>query len=142
MANELRNRDFNVFDPMNDFFGDFGKNFFNSVAGNQMKTDVIENEDNYVVSSELPGFKKDEIHLDYNNDTLSIHATHDLNKEDTNKEGKVLRKERTSSNIARAFYLPDIDIDNVSADYDGGILKITLPKQEVKDEEAHKININ
>ncbi|CAI2609784.1 Hsp20/alpha crystallin family protein [Apilactobacillus apinorum] len=141
MANELRNRDFDVFDPMSDFFGDFGKNFFNSVAGNQMKTDVIENEDNYVVSSELPGFKKDDIHLDYDNDTLSIHASHNLNKEDTNKEGKVLRKERTSSNVARSFYLPDVEIDQISAKYDGGILKIELPKSTQK-QAAHKISIN
>lgn len=142
MANELRNRDFDVFDPMNDFFGDFGKNFFNSVAGNQMKTDVIENKDNFEVNAELPGFKKADIHLDYDNDTLSIHATHDLRKEDKDTEGKVLRKERTSSNVSRAFYLPDVESDKIAASYDGGILKVTLPKQEVTKETAHKIDIN
>lgn len=142
MANELRNREFNVFDPMNDFFGDFGKNFFNSVAGNQMKTDVIENKDNFEVNAELPGFKKADINLDYDNDTLSIHATHDLRKEDKDTEGKVLRKERTSSNVSRAFYLPDVESDKISASYDGGILKVTLPKQEVTKETAHKIDIN
>jgi HSP20 family protein len=142
MANELRNHDFNMFNPMDDFFGDFGKNFFNSVAGNQMKTDVFEKQGNYEVQAELPGFKKTDIHLDYDNDTLSIHATHDLQQEKTNQAGKVLRKERTASNINRAFYLPNVEADGIEAKYDGGMLNITLPKKVAKDNDAHQIEIN
>ncbi|TPR39747.1 Hsp20/alpha crystallin family protein [Apilactobacillus micheneri] len=141
MANELRNSDLGVFEPTDDFFGDFGKNFFNSIASNQMKTDVTENKDNYVVTSELPGFKKDNIHIDYENDNLNIRATHDLKKENNDQAGRVIRKERTARNTSRSFYLPDVENDKISASYDGGILKITLPK-EAKDNNKHKINID
>ncbi|WP_225362836.1 hypothetical protein [Apilactobacillus micheneri] len=41
MANELRNSDLGVFEPTDDFFGDFGKNFFNSIASNQMKLTLL-----------------------------------------------------------------------------------------------------
>ncbi|MBW1604912.1 Hsp20/alpha crystallin family protein [Lactobacillus sp. Sy-1] len=139
MTNDLRNVDA-ALDPMDAFFGNFGKSFLSSVSGNQMKTDVVENNDNYEVDSELPGFKKNDIKLDYNDDTLSVHAVHDLTKEDSDKQGNVLRRERSSSNVARSFYIPGIDDSKISASYDGGILKITLPKR-VNDKKNTHIEI-
>ena len=79
MANELRNNVFNDFmDPMTNFFDGLGRNMVNS---SKMKTDVIENDDEFEVKAELPGFKKEDISINYENDTLTIHAIHDLNKE-------------------------------------------------------------
>ncbi|WP_105956621.1 Hsp20/alpha crystallin family protein [Apilactobacillus quenuiae] len=138
MANELRNGAFDMLDPMENFFGDFGKNFANT---SKMKTDVIENDNSFEVNAELPGFKKNDIDLDYRNDTLSIHAVHDLNKDQKDKDGQLIRSERSSSNVSRAFYLPNVENDKISASYDGGILKITLPK-EAKDKSKHEINID
>lgn len=139
MANELRNNVFNSFmDPMEDFFSGFGKNMVNS---SKMKTDVIEHDKDYQVNVELPGFKKEDIDLDYRNDTLSIHAVHDLNKEFKDNNGKLLRSERTSSDVSRAFYLPNVEADHINAGYDGGILSITLPKS-VEKESKHSISIN
>ncbi|MHA8262390.1 Hsp20/alpha crystallin family protein [Lactobacillaceae bacterium Melli_B3] len=140
MANDLRGMN-SVLDPMDEFFGDFGKSFLSSVAGNQMKTDVVENNDNYEVDSELPGFKKDDIKLDYNDDTLNIRAVHDLTKEDNDKQSNVLRRERSSSNVARSFYLPNVDSAKIKASYDGGILKITLPKQSEDQQKGTRISI-
>lgn len=141
MANELRNMFDDDEDPMNDFFGNFGRSLFDSVAShNQMKTDVVEHKDDYQVTSELPGFKKDDIHMDYRDNTLRIHATHNISKVAKNDKGRVLRKERSNSDVARAFYLPNVDLSKVSATYDGGLLKVTLPKVE-KDDSSHQINI-
>ncbi|UQS87173.1 Hsp20/alpha crystallin family protein [Nicoliella spurrieriana] len=140
MANDLRNVD-SSFDPMDAFFGNFGKSFLSSVSGNQMKTDVVENDDNYEVDSELPGFKKNDIKLYYNDDTLSVRAVHDLTKEDNDKQGNILRRERSSSNISRSFYIPNIDDTKISASYDGGILKITLPKQTKEQQKNTRIEI-
>ncbi len=140
MANELSNV-FDDDDPMDDFFGNFGRSLFDSVAShNQMKTDVIEHKNDYQVNAELPGFKKNDIHMDYRNNTLRIHATHKLNKETKNQKGRVLRRERSDSDVSRAFYLPNVDLSKVSAAYDGGILKVTLPKV-TKDNDSHQINI-
>ncbi|GLB47375.1 18 kDa heat shock protein [Philodulcilactobacillus myokoensis] len=143
MANDLRNRNYDMFgDPMDNFFGNFGKNMFNSFANsNEMKTDVVENKDNFQVTAELPGFKKDNIDLDYHDNNLNIRANHDLNKEAKDNKGNVLRKERSTSNVARSFYLPHVDFNNISASYDGGLLKITLPKESKDQRNGHSIDI-
>lgn len=139
MANELRNNVFNDFmDPMGTFFDGLGRNMANS---SKMKTDVIENDDEFEVKAELPGFKKEDIHINYENDTLTIHAIHDLNKEQKDKDGKLIRSERTSSDVSRSFYLPDADTDKIGAKYDGGILDITVPKSAEK-QSKHSISIN
>ena len=140
MANELRDM-FND-DPMDDFFGNFGRSMFDAAnaSRNQMKTDVVEHKNDYQVTSELPGFKKNDIHMDYRNNTLRIHATHKLNKDAKNDQGHVLRKERSNSDVSRAFYLPNVDLSKVSATYDGGLLKVNLPKI-AKNGGSHQINI-
>ncbi|MGL5900216.1 MAG: Hsp20/alpha crystallin family protein [Lactobacillaceae bacterium] len=139
MANELRNNVFNDFmDPMTNFFDGLGRNMVNS---SKMKTDVIENDDEFEVKAELPGFKKEDININYENDTLTIHAIHDLNKEQKDEDGKLIRSERTSSDVSRSFYLPDADTDKIGAKYDGGILDIMVPKSAEK-ESKHTISIN
>ncbi|ALJ31121.1 Acid shock protein [Apilactobacillus kunkeei] len=139
MANELRNNVFNDFmDPMSNFFDGLGRNMVNS---SKMKTDVIENDDEFEVKAELPGFKKEDININYENDTLTIHAIHDLNKEQKDEDGKLIRSERTSSDVSRSFYLPDADTDKIVAKYDGGILDIMVPKSAEK-ESKHTISIN
>lgn len=139
MANELRNHVFNDFmDPMTNFFDGLGRNMVNS---SKMKTDVIENDDEFEVKAELPGFKKEDININYENDTLTIHAIHDLNKEQKDEDGKLIRSERTSSDVSRSFYLPDADTDKIGAKYDGGILDIMVPKSAEK-ESKHSISIN
>lgn len=139
MANELRNNVFNDFmDPMSNFFDGLGRNMVNS---SKMKTDVIENDDEFEVKAELPGFKKEDININYENDTLTIHAIHDLNKEQKDEDGKLIRSERTSSDVSRSFYLPDADTGKIGAKYDGGILDIMVPKSAEK-ESKHSISIN
>lgn len=128
-----------VFDPMT-VFDDFDQDFFG--GSTTMKTDIKETENDYQVKAELPGFKKDGIHLDYNNDTLRIYANHDLTQEHKDEQGRVLRQERSSSNISRSFYLPGADADKIAATYDGGLLKLTLPKQAPETEDSHHIDIN
>ena len=139
MANELRNNVFNDFmDPMSNFFDGLGRNMANS---SKMKTDVIENDDEFEVKAELPGFKKEDININYENDTLTIHAIHDLNKEQKDEDGKLIRSERTSSDVSRLFYLPDADTGKIGAKYDGGILDIMVPKSAEK-QSKHSISIN
>ena len=139
MANELRNNVFNDFmDPMSNFFDGLGRNM---VTTSKMKTDVIENDDEFELKAELPGFKKEDININYENDTLTIHAVHDLNKEQKDEKGKLIRSERTSSDVSRSFYLPDADTDKIGAKYDGGILDIMVPKSAEK-QSKHSISIN
>ncbi|KRK46922.1 Hsp20/alpha crystallin family protein [Secundilactobacillus kimchicus] len=141
MARYLANRNFDDLDPMNFFGGleNFGRNFF---SDNSMKTDIKESDKDYEVSAELPGFKKDDIHLDYRDDTLRINGVHDLQRQDKDDDGRVLRQERSFSNVSRSFYLPGVDIDQVKATYDGGVLKLTLPKKATTKDDNHQISID
>ncbi|GEL16153.1 Hsp20/alpha crystallin family protein [Pediococcus cellicola] len=142
MANELRNRDFDDFEPF-DFFDNFGKNFFKSMTqSSSMKTDIRENDKNYEVSAELPGFKKENIRLNYDNDTLTVEGKHNVDRAQKDEKGNLIRQERSYSNVSRQFYLPNVDRDKISASYDGGVLKITLPKSEEKLENNTQIPIN
>ena len=128
--------------PMDNFFGNLGRNMFRSMPSmNSMRTDVTDDGRAFHVTAELPGFKKNNIHLDYRDNTLRIAAKHNLNKEAKNEKGHIIRRERSNSNVERAFRLPNVNFSKITASYDGGLLKISLPKQEAKQANGHKINI-
>ena len=95
---------------------------------NLMKTDVRETEDTYEVDIDLPGFKKDEITVDLKEGYLTIQAAKGLDKDEQDKKGKYIRQERYAGACSRSFYVGDIKPEDVSAKYEDGILKISLPK--------------
>ena len=104
-------------DPL---YGKHGKNL--------MKTDVRETEDTYEVDIDLPGFKKDEITVDLKEGYLTIQAAKGLDKDEQDKKGKYIRQERYAGACSRSFYVGDIKPEDVSAKYEDGILRISLPK--------------
>ena len=122
-----------------DFFG--GKTpFYGKREKNLMKTDVKEKDGNYEVDIDLPGFKKDQISAELKDGYLTISASKDLDKEEKNKEGKYIRKERYSGSYARSFYVGrDVKEDEISAKYEDGILKMVIPKKDVKQIEGKRI---
>ena len=129
----------NLFD---DFFGsDFG--FFPTLndhsplsgkhAKNLMKTDVRETEDSYELDVDLPGFQKDEIHVDLKDGYLTISAAKGLDKDAQDKKGKYIRQERYAGACSRSFYVGDVESKDISAKYENGILMLTLPKHVKKE---------
>ena len=125
-----------------DVFDDFDRNFFRGFgnadralygkhAQNMMKTDVKETEEGYEVDIDLPGFKKDEIHLELNDGYLTISTEKSLEKEDKNKKGRMLRQERYAGVMQRSFYVGDsITEEDVKASYESGVLHLVLPKKD------------
>ena len=128
----------NLFD---DFFDNtFEKNFFGGSnplygkhAKNLMKTDVRETEDTYEVDIDLPGFKKDEISVDLEDGYLTIRAAKGLDKDEKDKKGKYIRQERYAGACSRSFYVGDVEAEDVTAKYEDGILKLSMPKQAKKE---------
>ena len=124
----------NLFD---DFFHDFdmfpawsGWNpLYGKHARNMMKTDVRETENTYEVDVDLPGFQKDEIHLELRDGYLTISASKGLDKDQEDQKGRYIRQERYAGALSRSFYVGDVEPDQVSAKYEGGVLRISLPKQ-------------
>ncbi len=134
-----------LFDEMMDFpFEDdfFGKRnpLYGKKAKNMMKTDVKEHENGYEVDIDLPGFKKDELNLDLTDGYLTISASKGLDKDEEDKKGKYIRKERYAGSMSRSFYVGDgITEENIKAKYENGILKLSIPKKEAKavDQKKH-----
>ena len=126
-------------DWMNFGFPEVDKALYGKHAGHEMKTDVRETEAGYEVDIDLPGFKKDEINVELNNGYLSISAAKGLDKEEKNKEGKYIRKERYAGAMSRSFYVGDaITQEDIKAKYESGILRLSIPKKEAKQVEATK----
>ena len=130
----------NLFD---DFFGDDfgmfpmwnnGRNpLYGKHAKNLMKTDVRETEDSYELDVDLPGFKKDEIQVDLKDGYLTIQAAKGLDKDEEDKKGKYIRQERYVGSCSRSFYVGDVEPQDISAKYEDGILKLSMPKHVKKE---------
>ena len=110
-----------------------GRELYGRHAKNLMKTDVRETENTYEVDIDLPGFKKDEIDVDLKDGYLTIRASNGLDKDQKDKEGKYIRQERYAGACSRSFYVGEVEPDQVSAKYEDGILKISVPKQAKKE---------
>ena len=128
----------NLFDDWMDFsfpeIPDVDKTLYGKHAKNMMKTDVKETEKGYEVAVDLPGFKKDEIQLELNDGYLTISAEKGLDKEEKDKEGKYIRKERYAGSMSRSFYVGEhLNEEDIKAKYEDGILKLSVPKKDVKE---------
>ena len=98
-------------------------------AKNMMKTNVRETENSYELDIELAGFKKDEISVELKNGCLNISAVKGLDKEETDKNGKLIRQERYAGSCSRSFYVgTEVDPAAVTAKFENGILCISVPK--------------
>ena len=114
-------------------FPDVDRQLYGRHAGHEMSTDVREHEDHYEVDIDLPGFKKDEISLELENGTLTVHAAKDLEKEKTDKAGKVIRQERYSGAMQRSFYVGEaLTEEDIGAKFENGVLTLNIPKKDVK----------
>jgi len=97
--------------------------------GMRLKMDVKEDEKSFTVHAEVPGVKKEDIHIAIDGNQVSITAEVKREKEDRQGE-KVLRSERYYGKVYRSFTLAqDVDQDGASARYDNGVLELTLPKK-------------
>nr|WP_243205875.1 Hsp20/alpha crystallin family protein [Eubacterium sp. AF05-24] len=98
-----------------------------------MKCDIKEKDGNYLLDIELPGYKKENIHMDLKDGYLTIQATRLNNEEERNEAGQIIRQERFSGSCSRSFYIGEgIRPEDIKAAYENGELKITVPKEPVK----------
>ena len=144
-AKNISNKD----DDFNSLFDVFNEPFFHNAlspfsTAKSFKVDVKDLGSAYELTAELPGIKKENISLSYENSYLTIKVAKKEEKTVDDKEKqseKYLRRERYYGEMQRSFYIDDIDEANVKAAYKDGILTVTLPKA-VKKETATAINID
>ena len=126
-------------DWMNFGFPEVEKALYGKHASHEMKTDVRETDSGYEVDIDLPGFKKDEINIQLDNGYLSISDAKGLDKDEQDKEGKYIRKERYAGSMSRSFYVGNaITQDDIKAKYESGILRLSVPKKAAEEIESAK----
>ncbi len=106
-----------------------------------MKCDIYEKEGKYIIEMDVPGFKKEDINMELDEGYLkiSIEKKSESNEKD---DKKYLRRERHSyTKCERSFYVGNIPEDQIKAKFTDGILKISVPKEEVKKENKKVIMI-
>ena len=129
----------NLFDDdwMNFGFNDnfWGKKnpLYGKHAKNMMKTDIREKDDSYELDVDLPGFKKDEIKVQLKDGYLTLSAAKGLDKDQQDKQGNYIRRERYAGTMSRSFFVgEDVAQEDIHAKYEDGILRLSVPKKAPK----------
>ena len=116
------------FDPFREL-EDMERSFWgNGHSVSAFRTDVIDTGDAYQLQAELPGFKKEDIKIDIENDCLTISAERKMDEED--KQKNFIKRERFYGSYSRSFDISGIEVDGIEAAYADGILTLTMPKKQ------------
>lgn len=144
-ANTLVKRD----DFLPSFIDDFFKpwdGWFNTRLPRKLTVpavNITEDKDAYSISVAAPGLKKTDFSIDVNGPVLTIGAESEKNKEETGDDSYT-RREYNYSSFSRSFTLPDdVDENKIMATYDGGVLRLSVPKKQgVPQVTGKKIAVN
>ena len=102
------------------------------------KTNLVEKEDHYELTMEMPGFKKNEIDVVVDGDKLIIQAQHTDTKDE---DGEKVLHERSSSSVKRMFTFPGITKEDIDAKLKDGILELNIAKKEVEVKALDRVEI-
>ena len=126
--------------PSRIFFDSFLDDMEPKKFDKMMKCDIYEENGMYHILMDAPGFKKEDINIEFHKGDLKIVLAHKENHKD---DKQYVRKERTSvTRCERSFYLGDIDEDKIKAEFKDGILKISVPKDDKRETSKKVINID
>ena len=115
------------------------KKLYGRRGKNLMKTDIRETDNGFELDIDLPGFKKDDVSAELKNGYLTISAAKGLDKDEKDKEGRYIRRERYTGNCTRSFYIGEqVRQEDIKAKFEDGILKIAFPKQDQKKMEENR----
>ena len=122
------NRGVDLYRPFRDL-EELERSLFANNSVTAFKTDIRDTGDAYVLEADLPGMKKEYIHIDIDGDRLSISAERNAVREEKDENGGSIRWERSYGAFSRSFDISGIRGEEISAAYADGVLKLTLPKQ-------------
>ena len=129
---------------MDEFFDDaFERDFFSARnplygkhAKNLMKTDIREEKDAYRLAIDLPGFRKEDVKVELKDGYLTVSAAKVLDKDEEEKNGRYIRRERYTGSLARSFYVGDMKPEDVKGKFESGVLTLRFPKTAAPQAEA------
>ncbi len=120
---------------LNDYFDMFNMPYNKE----NMKTDIYEKDNKYVLEIDLPGIKRENIKINYENGYLTISAEKNILSANINT---YVRRERFYGEIKRSFYIGIKKDTDLKAKYSEGILIITFPKEDIPKTESKNITVN
>jgi HSP20 family protein len=112
-----------AFDPFHEM-----DNFFTSSTVSPFSTDIKDTGDAFLLEAELPGFKKEDIKLDVENDVLTISA--ERTEEKKEDKHSFIKRERFYGSFSRSFDVSGVNVDGITASYTDGVLTLTMPKKQ------------
>ena len=127
------------FDPFREL-DKMERSFFgNGSVVSAFRTDVSDTGDAFKLEAELPGFSKDDIKIDIENDCLTISAERKFDDED--KKKNFVKRERFYGSYSRSFDVTGIDTDAIEASYNDGVLTLTMPKKKAEVPASRRLEI-
>ena len=138
----------NLFWPSTSSVDDFlSENLFNwpngsNGAGSVPRVNITETDEDFRVEVAAPGMKRDDFHVELDNDILVISAEVSETNEDQNSS--FTRREFSYGSFRRSFHLPNtVEADKIKAKYEDGMLRLMIPKkEEARRKPARKIKIS
>lgn len=123
------------------YFDDFDRSFFGGLQNMwpSCQTDIVDQGDRYILRVDLPGFEKEEIHLDVEGGRLTLSAEH---KEEKEEKDRFIRRERRYGSVSRSFDIANIDAENIKASYKNGVLELNMPKKAERQPQQKPIEIH
>jgi len=129
-----------LFDIMSEpFFSDFMTPA--NWGSGSFKVDVREKDGGYELIADLPGLKKEDISLSYENSYLTIAARQNGATDEKDDKGDYIRRERHYGSMSRSFYIDNIDENKIAAEFKDGVLTVDLPKAAVEVQKSKQISI-
>ena len=128
------------FDPFR-MLDEMDRRFMTSApAVSAFRTDVMDTGDAFKLEAELPGFKKEDIKIDIENDCLTISAERSADTKEEQK-GSYVKRERFYGSFSRSFDVSGINVDAIEAAYTDGVLTVTLPKKAAEVPASRRLEI-
>ena len=114
----------------------------NKIRNNTPSVDIIENEEEFVLTADIPGFDKKDLNIEVEeNAVLNINANPEINNEPNDPLYRI--RERNSGSYNRKFNLPENAIvDKINAQFKNGLLTVNIPKAKEIESESKKIKIS
>lgn len=140
---ELRTRMRRLFDePFGKFFGEpLRTELLSPSMGWYPAVEVTETSDEFTITAELPGMKRKDVHLDFDNDTLTLRGEKEDKREEKDSARRYYVCERNFGAFQRSFSFPLGDLDKTSAEFSDGVLTIHVPKLAHAKTHGRKIEI-
>ena len=129
-------------DPFREF-DELERSFFGNTRSmvSAFRTDVVDTGDAFKLEAELPGFDKEDIQINIENDCLTISAEHKSEKKEENEKKNFVKRERFYGSYTRSFDVSGINVDGIEAAYNDGVLTVKLPKKAAEIPASRRLEI-